>query len=541
MTIVTHAKRITAALVVMMIAAVTVGTVYALPEDARILVWFAPTAPGNGSPTAVGATETGVIGLMDSTGAVEPLIDVPDQTTVVEPCGERATSPNGQYFAFYMGRALEFNEGDIYLMDGQNPPISIRETATAPLLRSVCLGAGTFRYSPDSSKLGYIAFEPGSGTDDFADGFFKVYDIATGEYIFRRESVTAFDISDGQAAFLNFFTNERGEADEVAIQLWDQARNADAELATLTPDEPVNEEDRTRCKFESGSVHFLPDSRLSVILGQSCFGGPDPHTSWILYTIDYSGGSSVTRVKEGRIIEGTTGGYQAFARTNVQYVTPNGDGLIFTTPDVITANTAAVWYADLDDLANPVQLIQRQAVMPGNTRPDNATPVISIDRRWLAFTETTPDASTVANQLKIFDMNDLTLEPIVFSAGSPGDAVQAMQFTQDSSRLFAVIGGDTGGGVGGENRISAVNLADGSNFNVERGRFNDALVVSPDATEVVIGNTIVLEDPRQPNYFNTENIIIDPPFSSVETLYQGAVIEEGEVVERSFANPIAWR
>ncbi len=523
-------KRVTLSLLLVLLIAGAVGTVQALPADARILVWTAD-AP---SPREIGATETGQIALLGPDGALEPLLDVPAQTTVVEPCGERATSPDNNHFSFYVGRG---DQGDIYLMDGQNTPVSLRADATDPLLQSVCLGAGTFRYSPDSSKLGYIAFEPGSGTDDFADGFFKVYDIASNSYLFERESVTAFDISDGQAAFLNFFTNDQGESDEVAVQLWDEARNADAELATLIPDQPVDEEDRTRCKFESGSVHLLPESKVSVVVGQSCFGGADPHTSWILYMIDYSSGSEVTRVAEGRILEGSTGGYQSFARTNVQYLSPDGDNLVFTVPDTITGNTVTLWNVPLADPSNPVQILGRQGVMPANTRPANATPALSLDSRWLAVVQTTPSPASESNTLQIYDMNDLSLAPITYSAGSPGDVIQAIAFTADSSRLFAVIGGDDGT----ENRITAVNLNDGSNFNVERGRFNRALVVAPDATEIVIGNTQVLEDPQQPNYLNTTNIIIDPPFSTLETLYEGAVIEEGEVISQSFAQPLSWR
>ena len=523
-------KRATLSLLLSLLVASIVGTVHALPADARVLVWTAD-AP---SPAEIGATQTGQIALLSADGTMEPLLDVPEQTTIVEPCGERATSPNNQYFSFYVGRA---DQGDIYLMDAQNVPVSLREDATDPLLRSVCLGAGTFRYSPDSSKLGYIAFEPGSGTDDFADGFFKVYDIASGTYLFERESVTAFDISDGQAAFLNFFTNDQGESDEIAVQIWDEERNTDAELATLIPDQPVNEEDRTRCKFESGSVHLLPENKMSVIVGQSCFGGADPHTSWILYIIDYSSGSDVSRVAEGRIIEGSTGGYQSFARTNVQYLSPDGGNLVISTPDTITGHTVGLWNIPLDDPANPIQILDRQGVMPANTRPSNTTPAISLDRRWLAIAKTTPSPANESNSLYIYDMNDLSLAPIVYSAGSPGDVIQAMTFTADNSTLFAVIGGDDGT----ENRITAVTLADGSNYNVERGRFNRALVVAPDATEIVIGNTIVLEDPEQPNYLNTTNIIIDPPFSTLETLFEGAVVEEGEVISQSFALPLSWR
>ena len=488
------------------------GMIYAIPDDARVLVW---AVDGPGFPGEQGASNPGQIALMDGAGNLTPVLDVPAQTSVVEACGERATSPNGQYYSFYIGR----DQGDVWLMDGQNAPVSLREGATDPLLRSVCLGAGTFRYSPDSSNVGYIAFEPGSGTADFAAGVLKVYDIASGDFIFTRESVTAFDISNGQAAFLNFFTNDQGEADEIAVQLWDEARNADAEIATLEPDQPSSEEDRTRCKFDSGSVHFLPNDQLSVLVGQSCFGGATPRTTWIMYIVDYAGG--VNRVQEGVVIDGITGGYQPFARTNIQYITPDQSGLIFSVPDAITGNTAALWYAPLNDPANPIPLLDRQVVMPGNTRPDNATPRLSLDGRWLAVVQTTPAPQN--NTLKIFDLADLSLAPISYSAGSPGDVIQTMAFTADSSRLYLVVGGQNST----ENRLTAINLADGSNANIERGRYNNGLVVSPDGDEIVIGDTIRMEDPAQPNYLNTISIAVDPPFSTIPRCLKGLRSKKG--------------
>jgi hypothetical protein len=524
-----------------------VGVVAAIPEGSAVLVW---TVQGAAAPGTQGASTPGQIGLMDGTGAITPLLDLPAGTSYVQPCTESATSPDGRHFVFYVGKESgDDDQGEVYLVTGQNAPVSIRNLATDPLLRTVCLGNGTVQYSPDSSKLGYIAFEPGSGTDDFADGFLKIYDIATGNFVFTRESVTAFDVIANQVAFVNIFTNENGEADEIAVQIWDEARGADAEVASLRPDAFEAPEGRipTRCKYESASVNYLADGRLSVIVGQSCFGGPaaEVNTSWILYIVDITDLSNIStsRVAEARILDGSTGGYQAFARTNGQFNTPDGGGLLFSVPDAITANTASLVYMPLDTL-EPRLLVENQMVFPGTTSTNNAIPQLSLDGRWLAAVQTSVNNEA---RLLVYDMNmvnDPSYQPYQFIPPSAGDKIQAIEFTQDSSRVYIIIGGDEGGAQGGENAITGINLADGSSFNVERGRFSEALVVSPDGSELVVHDYKRLEDPTQPVYMNTLSITLDGPFSEIVELFVGAdILPDGTIDEDNmrFAAPLAWR
>lgn len=492
------------------VAALTLAAPAAIPDSARLLVWTAQDAAGPGQQ---GASNPGQVALMDGAGNITPLLDLAEGTRYVQACGERATSPSNEFFAFYAG----LDEGNLYLMRNQDAPVLVDN-----VLRTACFGYGTFRYSPDSTRLGYVSFEPGSATDDFADGFLKIYDIASGGFIFEMESVVAFDMDNAQVAFVQFFTNDQGEADEVAVQLWDG--NNDREVATLVP------EDRDRCKYVSASVQLLSNGQLALIVGQDCIGGGDTNSTWQLYTIDPAQ-RSATLVASERMIEGVTGGYQSFARTNVQYSKPDGSGFLFTVPDLLTANTVSLYSVDLATLA-PQVMQERQVVMPGNTPPANITPRLSLDGRWLAVSETSPNND---NMLKIYDLNDLSLAPITYQAGSRGDTIAQMAFTADSSQLFAVIGGDGGT----NNSIIAFNLESGSDFRVERGRFNNWMVVSPDGSEIVIGDTQILEDPQEPPYLNL--VAIDVATSASTTLFEGAVVTDGEVQSQSFAVPLAWR
>lgn len=484
----------------------------AIPDGQQILVW---TAQNAARPGAQGASVPGEIALMNGAGEITPLLSLPEGTRYVEACGEEATSPNGEYFAFYAG----IDTGDLYLMRNQNTPVKLN--TNFGVLRTACLGAGSFQYSPDSARLAYVSFEPGSATDDFADGFLKVFETGSGNLVYELESVVAFDLSNELLAFLQFFTDDRGEADEVAVYLWDGS--ARREIATIIP------EDRERCKFVSGSVQVLADGKVAVILGQDCLR-TDVHTAWQLYIVDPAQ-RSATLAASNRITNGVTGGYQSFARTNVQYITPAGDTFLFTVPDAITANTASLYQVSASALS-PAPLVDRQVVYPGNTTPANSTPRISLDGRWLAVVETSPNAD---NTLKIFDLNDLSAAPITFQAGSRGDVIASVAFTSDSNRLLAVVGGDDGT----NNSIVAFNLESGSNFRVERGRFDKLMVVSPSGDEIVIGDTRILEDPQEPSYLNLVSINVDT--AAQTTLFEGAVVVDGKVESQSFAVPLAWR
>ena len=76
----------------------------------NVLTWVESGAgPQDSSPSAPGD-----LGLMDGSGTFTKQIDVPPQTSTVHACGEQATSPDGNVFAFYMG----LDTGTLYMMKG---------------------------------------------------------------------------------------------------------------------------------------------------------------------------------------------------------------------------------------------------------------------------------------------------------------------------------------------------------------------------------------------------------------------------------------
>ncbi len=477
-------------------------------EQTNVLVW---TAQGFSDPSRLDAANPGQLALVNEAGGLTPLLNLPAGTSTVQACGERSASADGEYFALYTGN---LESGSLHLMTGTNPPVVIDE-----VLRLACLGAGTFAFSPDGGRFAYIDYEPGSGTDEFADGFLKVYDPAAGSELFSTESVTAFDINDDDVAFVSFFTNDQNEADEAAVLLWDGSN--DREVATLMPD---NTEDTGECKFVSASVNILPDGNLSLVMGQRC--DRTGTTSWQLYTVNVEERSATRAATEP-----VTGGYQSFARTNVQYSAPDGSTFLFTVPDGVTANTVGLFSVAMNDLT-PMPLLERQMVMPANTTPANATPAISPDGRWLAAVQTSPNSD---NALLIYDLSDLSLDPTNYSAGSTGDTVSALSFTGDSTQVVAVAGGDNQA----NNSVIAFNVESGSDFRVDRGRFSSDMVISADGTKLAVGDWQILEDPNEPPFLNLISITIADSASA--TLYEGAVVENGEVIEQSFAVPLAWR
>ena len=122
------------------------------------------------SPTESSPSAAGNLGLMDGSGAFNLLLEVPPQTSRLRVCGDQANSPDGSAFAFYMG--LDF--GTLYLMNGSDAPVPLDDVHAL-----TCAGNGTFRYSPDGGRLGYIAYETDAAASEFADGFLHIASMDT--------------------------------------------------------------------------------------------------------------------------------------------------------------------------------------------------------------------------------------------------------------------------------------------------------------------------------------------------------------------------
>lgn len=468
----------------------------------QLTVWVgAGPAPGQHS-----ASQPGQIVLMDGMGVFEPIIDVPPQTTRVQPCGDASVSPDGQHFAFFIGLEV----GKLYLKKGADAPAVVDEVSAL-----ACLGSGTFRYSPDSARMAYIDYEPGAEQSEFADGFLKVVSTADLSQQFSYENVVAFDIRNDLAAFVSFFTNNKNEADEAAVMIWNGTGTL--EVATLTPT-------GENCKFTSASVAVLPDNKLLLVMGHRCTRG-DTRTAWQLYLVDPSNRSATLAASDFQ-----AGQYASFARTNTIFLSPDGARAYFGVADGITANTAGLKMVTLADLAL-TDLIDRQVVMATYSGAANAFPRVSPDGKWLALVVTSPNNE---NKLQLWNMADPSIAPITISAGSRGDTISSMAFTPNSSRLFLVAGGSSAA----NNSLIGVELSNGTDFRVSRGRFGPGLTISPSGAEIAILDWQVLEDPKEPPYANL--VVIGVDSGQTATLFTGAKIVDGKVTNQQFAFPMRW-
>lgn len=494
-----------AALLIGVIPAAAQDSPTPVPAQTNVLVWWESGA----SPQESSPSTAGELGLLDASGAFMKLLDVPPQTSRVQACGDEAVSPDGALYAFYIG----LDSGTLYLMRGSDTPQAL-DTVSA----LTCLGGGTLQYSPDSSRIAYIVYEPDAVTSEFPDGFLHIASAANLDQQFVYDNVTAFDLTNDGAAFVSFFTNDRNEADEAAVFWWDG--RSEREVVTLRPD--------ANCRYTSASIAVAPDGSLLLVMGHRCASG-DTRTSWQFYRVDTQRRSATLAASEFQ-----DGQFAAFARTNRLWVLPGGQFALFTIPDGVTANTTGLRVVELASLAL-TEVIQRQAVMPTLSGAPNAAPLVSPDGRWLALVVTSPNND---NTLQVIDLTDPGAPPIRISAGSRNDVISSLHFTPDSRQLI-FIAGSAGAGRSADNALAALDLTTGSDYRIKRGRFAPGLAIAPDSRAVVVMDYQILRDERQPAYLNL--VQIDLQSGETTVLFEGADIVDGAVTNPRFALPLSWR
>lgn len=480
-------------------AANVVAEETAKPEAPPVLlVWLdSGTAPGQQTPQ-----QPGQLILMGADGGTTPLLDIPASSSRVAPCG---LSPDSATLAFYVGE----DSGALYLQKGKDTPVKLDDVQAL-----TCMGAGQTQFSPDGSRVGYIAYEAGAAQNEFADGFLRVVDTAA-KRLLDAEKVTAFDMTADGAVYLSLFTNDKKEADEAAITTWNGS--AKKEVVTLTPSE-------SGCRFVSGQIAVASDGRFVTVMGQRCKTG-DARTQWQVYLITPADGSATLAASDFQV-----GAFAPFARTNNIFFSLDGSHALFTIPDGVTTYTVGMKLVNLADLSVS-DVIDRQAVMPSFSGAPNVYPQFSPDGRWLALVVTTPNNE---NTLTILDLSNPTMAPITLPGGSRGDVFSAMAFTADSKRLVTVMGASDSG----DNSLFSVDLTSGSSSRVARGRFGSALAVSS-AGLIAVPEWQIPDDPKQPAYLNT--IVINPATGETATWFTGADVTGGKVTNARFALPLAWR
>lgn len=473
-------------------------------EDDQILVWTAPGA----LPNTQRADATGDIALVDSTGNIVPVVKVPNSANRVIACGSHALSPDGRHYAFFAG--VDSNQGGtLYLMtDGGTP-------APADEIQYLgCRGGnGRFNFSPDSSRYAYIAYESDARQSEFSDGKLKVASTSDYATVFEEDDVVAFDITNAGVGFLQFFTNEKNEADEAAISWWDGSSSREITAFTVAEN----------CRYTSGYVKTGPNGHLWVVIRQLCRSA----NTWQLYDVNPEDRSVLVALEEE-----PRGASVQYAETNNIIFSPDGSTMFYTLPDGVGVNSVALYVAPITDLSATRPVIERAARTSEYSGSVNADPVISPDGNWLAMVS---DDGNRNYKLHLVNLASPDAAPLEVEAGSRGDSIPFMQFTPDSQRLIYVAGGIDGA----DNSLFALELASGSAFRIQRGNYTGFATVSPAGDEVAILNYQIQEEGiRGPDFVNLEVVKVDS--GETTTLVVGGEVIDGEVQNTVFVAPFLW-
>lgn len=489
-------------------------------DGERILAWVAPAAaPGQQSANAAGE-----VVYFNSDGSTETVLALPQGTTRVVPCGDSATSQDGSMFTFMTtATAGGVERGNIYMVRGASSDLEVIDNDIDPIS---CIGSAGFEFSPDSAIYAYIDYSDNFVQQLSPEGIFRIFDAATNTVLATFENATAFDLGAGTASYIGFFKNEDNEATEVGIFVWDGSN--DREVATLRAEED--------CYYNSGEVQTLASGQLLAILGYRCQpSGSAPINNWQLYLVDPTNRASQL---EASGLTGANGaaGYFVLSETNEIYSYPDNNIIAFTVPDGLSNRSAQLRVASIDDLANSTVIIERagqfetRAVNPYTVI--NGSAVSSPDGRYVAVVTNSPNNDAVLN---VIDLASPDLPPVTIPAGDTGFTITNMTFSPDSTKLYFVAGGDNGR----NNSLFELNLATGSDFRVDRGRFAQG-ALSPDATRLAMMNYVEF-DPDEPVYLTLE--IIDIASGAKTMIFEGGEVDdvEKELLSQSFAYPLSWR
>lgn len=481
--------------------------------DGRLLVWV-----GEGvSPDQKTAGTAGQIAYVNADGTLRPVLDVPTAAVGVLPCGNQATSPDGRYFALFVNTPEGGGDrGTLYQVTGAGEPVSIGQTDGL-----TCAGNRSLTYSPDSARLGYIAYGNWADSAEFVQGTLRVVRSDTLEPLLEVENVAAFHLTNTNVPYISLYTNTAGRADEAAVSVWNGRDTA--EVVTLYAD--------SNCRFTSAAVSQGTGDQVIAVMGHRCASG-NTNTQWRVYVVEVSRFSA-------RLIQSDfqRGGFFVNARTNNALVSPDGTRLLFTPADGVTRNTAALATLDLNTGAVGAPLVERGAVLPRrDTRrfvlPEFAPPVFSPDGRWLAITV----ADGASSALLLLDLHNLSASPRRFGVASASDRIPFVAFSADSARLFYVVGGVGGG----ENTLVRVDVASGNATQLRRGAFG-AGVLSPDGGMALLMWSRTEEATPRP-YLNLVFVGADPSDQPPAVLFSGIQTgEDGRVTGRRFAYPLSWR
>lgn len=472
----------------------------------QILVWNAPAA----EPQRQTADNVGSLAWVDRSGQLTQVADVVAQSSHVQLCGPNAVSSDGSQVALYMGVDGGAVAG-LYLMTNGGAPVLISDS----FQRLGCVGGnGILSFSPDGTRLTYLAYERDYNSG-FADGVLHIVNTTGPSELFDSDRVVAFDQSAGGVAFVNFFVNDRQEADEAALTWWDG--NVDREVATFLADDD--------CRYLAAHVEIAPDGQLWLGMGYRCGG----KTTLDLYHVNPTDRSQTLVTSQE-----TGGAFSQTAQTNSIFFTPDSSTVMFTVPDGVTGETASLYSVDVAS-GQVSTLVDRLAVMPSLAGSANAGARLSPDGNWLAVAITS--VNTVENRLRLWDLTDISAPALVAEPGGSGDVFTYMDFTADSKNLVTVAGGR--GGLDNSIMLTDLTAETLQSNRVRRGTFSQWATLSPAGNEIAILEYQVQEDGvRGPDFLNLVAVRLDT--SEVVTLVTGGQVEGGSVTNVQFAAPLLW-
>ncbi len=476
------------------------GHAHAQSDEPRVLAWIKPQA---------GSSELVLVG-MD--GALETVLDIPANATIVQTCGENAISPNQKYALLFIGNEAN---GTLYLMEDDQPPVSLH----APLHAMACVGFHGVQFSPDSRYVGFLSYQTDFLNEPSPTSRLLVYDTATREMVGNFENVAAFSMnkSDG-VVFVSFFKNADKRAIEVGVTFWDG--RVQREVSTLFADESQS------CYYLNASVQANDAGRIALALGYRCMRG-DGRTQYQLYTVDAAARAATL------LLSGQTGGqYFPFTRTNATFIAPDGRTLYVALPDGLANNTGSLYAVSLE-APTLVPIVPQYGVFatlrPPN-RPINNPPMLSLDGAWLALATNDPNDN---GTLYVVDLNAPELGAITLRVGNRGDIVSEMFFSNDNQRLFYV----SGGANGNHNSAFALTLATGVSERISRGRYGQGALAA-DGHRAALLNWVSFAD-NKPPYQSI--VVLDLETAEQTLLYAGGQVINNELTNAQELRVLAWR
>lgn len=500
-----HKSLILFALLLLSISSVFAQDV-GINEDEKLLVWVAEAQRPGRQP----GNDPGKLVWIDSAGNFTDFLNLPQATSHVMTCGQTASvSPDGESLAFYVGADI----GTLHILRGTDSLFVVDPDFHA----MGCAGNGTFEFFPDSSKFAYIDYDPGSLAGSYGDGTLRIYNNVTFEQIASFETVSDFSIGGESVAFVRFFEDNRNEANEAAIVLWDG--ESDREVATLFAE--------TNCLYNSAGIELLPSGNIIAIMGHRCSTG-DTRTNWQYFVIDPTN-RTATQITQSP----QAGRFFAFSRMNSIFTSPDGATTYFTVPDGLTNHTVTLNQVDMGSMSMTPVSAQNVIMSRYSNNPfaaENHPTIQSSDGVWLSMVQNNANSEAI---LSLFDLAQPSLPPIDLSAGSRGDQIVELEFTPDNSRVIYVAGGNNGE----DNSLWGVDLITGNNFRIRRGQYGWG-VVSPDGGRIALINWEPTENNRPPY---ATLVIVDIDEATETLLFNGGELVNNELTGVRFALPIAWR